>query len=292
LLQEIIDELKDAFESELARMKDPSRQEDFKIKYPDFVRKVVSKSTVLKRKSIGYRQICCLPAFAFGLVMASRIPSHYTHAPWFKIKTLSNMINVHGTVSDPFERGAGRLTRSLQFVAQFLVESVEFLERIANPRKPPLNLATIERKKVAFDAQKGDLVELRESLVGMEDTFGNTGDLSSWSPELLNDIDKCFLKNYINMDGQPVSYLFFPRCPKNLNSYMDYCSEVDEALRMHSESVPPYAREYFLYHSIWQMRNWPFPVPLGTKSVVGALNVMATNVTKGFSEVCRARRTS
>lgn len=102
-LQEIIDELKDALELDLKNLKDPShsREEDYKIKYTTFLNKVKLKADFFKQNSNGYRRICCLPSFSLGLVMASRILSHYTHAPWFKLRNLSEMIGVHGTVSDP-----------------------------------------------------------------------------------------------------------------------------------------------------------------------------------------------
>src|ERR1700755_173305 len=101
LLQEVIDELKDALESDLDHAPEQSQQEDFEIKYSRFMAKVKSKANHFKQNAHGYRQICCLPAFALGLVMASRIPSHYTHSQWFKLGALGDMINVHGTVSCP-----------------------------------------------------------------------------------------------------------------------------------------------------------------------------------------------
>jgi hypothetical protein len=121
----------------------------------------------------------------------------------------------------------------------------------------------------------------------MEDAFAKAGDLSSWTPNLLDEIDRCFEKNYLSQGGEPVPYLFFPRSADNLNKFMTYCSEVDEVLRKHSQESPPWAREYFAYYSIWQMRGWGFPVPLGTKSVVGVLDLMVSTVKKGFSEVSR-----
>jgi hypothetical protein len=101
LLQEVVDELKDALEGDLVRNKDRDRfrEEDIKYKYKDFVRKVNDKADQFKQYSQAYRRICCLPSFALGLVMASRIPSHYTHAPWFRLGVLTKMIDVHGAVS-------------------------------------------------------------------------------------------------------------------------------------------------------------------------------------------------
>jgi hypothetical protein len=102
LLQEIVDELKDTLEEDLAILKDADREEDFNFKYPLFVEKVGEKAKVLKdlpKVATGYRQICCLPSFALSLVSASRIPSHYTHAPWFKLGHLTEMVGVYGAVS-------------------------------------------------------------------------------------------------------------------------------------------------------------------------------------------------
>jgi hypothetical protein len=36
-----------------------------------------------------------------------------------------------------------------------------------------------------------------------------------------------------------------------------------------------YAKEYFAYFTIYQMQEYKFPVPLGTKSVVNALHKIA-----------------
>jgi|HubBroStandDraft_1064217.scaffolds.fasta_scaffold185537_2 hypothetical protein len=126
---------------------------------------------------------------------------------------------------------------------------------------------------------------LRANLNGMEQAFQNPGELSSWSPDMLHKIDQVFVKNYLDEDGEPVASLFFPNSADNLNRFMTYCNEVDHELRMEPESAPRYAREYFLYFSIWQMRGWSFPVPLGTASVVGVLAKMAKRVKNGFSEV-------
>ncbi len=164
---------------------------------------------------------------------------------------------------------------------------MEYLERIANADEPPLPFSAIESIKSEFDAPDSDQAALRSKLQGMEVSFRSRGDLSSWTPELLDEIDACFVKNYIGEDGEAVPCLFFPDSPDNLNLYISYCSGVDHALRTHFESAPRYARAYFSYYSVWQMRGFKFPVPLGTKSVVDALNKMAKKLTKGFSEVSR-----
>lgn len=162
---------------------------------------------------------------------------------------------------------------------------MEYLERIANPTAPPLDLDAIDKKKTEFMMEEGDMKELRMSIKEMEDAFRNPGHLSSWNPQLLGEIDRCFVNNYVGDDGEPVPSLFFPDSPDNMNRFMKYCSDVDLALRTSSETAPRYAREYFMFYSIWQNRPWGFPMPLGTASVVGILHKMTKAVESGFSEV-------
>ena len=109
LLQEVLDELKDALEIDLDRTADLSREEDFEISYTEFMSTVNRKAVQFKQDSHGYRQICSVPPFALALVMASRVQSHYTHARWFRLGSLTEMINVHGTVSEPVEIVAPQL---------------------------------------------------------------------------------------------------------------------------------------------------------------------------------------
>ena len=174
----------------------------------------------------------------------------------------------------------------LQFVSEFIIESVEYLERIANEVEPPLSIDQIEDKKYLFDASMdSDWKDLKDGLVGMERAFKKTGDLSRWSAELLDEIDAAFVKHYLDDDGEPIQTLFFPGETQNLNNFAAYCKDVEQALRKHASSGPPHARAYFVYYSIWQMRGWKFPVPLGTASVVGALNKILKRVKNGFAEV-------
>ena len=81
-------------------MKDIPSTENFEIRYPRFKKKVEVKAEQFKSTRHAYRRICCVPAFALGLVMVSRIQTHYTHAPWFKLNTLDKMLDVYGTVSE------------------------------------------------------------------------------------------------------------------------------------------------------------------------------------------------
>jgi hypothetical protein len=154
-----------------------------------------------------------------------------------------------------------------------------------------MNFEEIEEIKIKFANPANDTDELRNSLKEMETAFDGQGNLSSWTPEILRMIDKAFVDNYTTPEGEPVSFLFFPNNVSNLNKFSTYCGEVDRALRANLDLAPIYAREYFSYYSLWQMRGLPFPMPLGTASVVDALNKMSRKVKTGFSEVSTPRTT-
>jgi hypothetical protein len=290
LLQEVVDELKDALEEDLVRIrsKESLEDEDFEFKYPKFKKAVDEKALLFKQKTHGYRQICCLPSFALGLVMASRIQSHFTHAPWFKIVALGNMIDVHGTVTKPPSPPTvcSFHPQPFQFISEFMVQSVEYLERIANLEQPPLNYSALKEKREQIEKVEPELVtdSMRASLKEMGVAFRKPGDLSCWTPEILNEIDKAFVKIYVQ-DDQPIPCLFFPDSAMNLNLYDKYCQEVVKVLQHSTATGPPYAREYFIYYSMWQIQGFKFPMPLGTASVVDILNKMLLKVRRGFSEV-------
>lgn len=150
-------------------------------------------------------------------------------------------------------------------------------------------MAELQKIKIKFGEPNSDLDSLRTSLQGMEEAFTSHGnrDLSSWTPELLDAIDICFTTAYVEANGDPSPYLFFPDSVPNLNQFASYCTSVDLALRRHANVAPKYAREYFTYYTIWQMRDFRFPVPLGTKSTVSALDKIARSMRKGFAEVSR-----
>lgn len=129
---------------------------------------------------------------------------------------------------------------------------MEYLEWIANTDAPPLNYGTIERLK-------NDMDTMKMTLQSMEDAFCKPGNLLSWTLLLLDEIDECFCKHYLDGDGGPVPSLFFPNSIDNMNIFMTYCGDVDQAIRKHAEGTPPYVHKYFLYYTIWQMRPkaWP-----------------------------------
>ena len=103
-----------------------------------------------------------------------------------------------------------------------IAESMEYLERIANPGARLLYFGAIERRKNECEAQDGDMAALRRCLQGMEDAFQKQGDLSSWTPELLDEVDLCFVRNYVGEDGEPAMCIFFPDIVENLNLFTTY----------------------------------------------------------------------
>ena len=82
-LQEDVYNLKDAIELDLKSLKDQDRgnKEDPMILYRNFMKVVKEKEEEYRDKELsGYKQLFCVPSFALGLVMASRIWRHYTHS--------------------------------------------------------------------------------------------------------------------------------------------------------------------------------------------------------------------
>jgi hypothetical protein len=98
MLQEILDQMKDAFERDVLGNTCPL-DEDHELMYPSCMKLIKDKAEKYKSTNRAYRQVCLMPMFTLSLVMASRVQSHYTHAGWFKISTLNEMINVYGGVS-------------------------------------------------------------------------------------------------------------------------------------------------------------------------------------------------
>ena len=175
----------------------------------------------------------------------------------------------------------------MQFLSEFLTESVETLERIANPKKPVLKLAEIVEKREAIGEahEERAIMKMKKSLKEMDEAYlCGRGDLEMWTPEIMKEIDKCFVENFMS-GGEPVEYLFFPNSVEYLNAYDTYHRDVDDVLVKHQSKVSKYTREYFAYSTIWEMRGYKFPVPLGTASVVECLHKIVSGRRKGFKEV-------
>jgi hypothetical protein len=281
-LLEIICELKDAYEDDLGRQDEIPKNSDAATMYPDFSKLAIEKAEEFKEEG-GFGRLLTVPSFALGLVMASRIRRHYTHAPWFNISKLSKMLEEHGAVRGATIISADELTGG-QFVAEFWVESIEVLERLVNPEKPPLKTEAIERLREKLLEEPSDAAEIEAELAEMGTAFERRGNASDWDENLLAKIDECFVKNYYE-SGVLNHSLFFPDDPENLNRFTRYCTDVDRVLLENTKIAPPYARPYFAYAMIWRKHGYKFPIPLGTASVIEAVNTLATKYKEGLYEV-------
>lgn len=171
-----------------------------------------------------------------------------------------------------------------QFIAEYMMESITNLERLANPLKPPMSVADLEEVRLTCMDGTFDKEKTSKKLEGMASAFEGRGDLSNWHFSTLDAIDECFVKHYM-VNGEVSSALFVPDSVVNLNMFNGYCNGVDEVLRSKTSQRPQYAREYFAYFSIWQVQGEKFPVPLGTKSAILALEKLCEKFKDGFVEV-------
>jgi hypothetical protein len=173
-----------------------------------------------------------------------------------------------------------------QFLSQFIIDSIEMLERIANPEEPPLEFSEISSRHDEVEyAEPEERAEVLSSLDDMEKVFmRGRGSLEQWTPEVLEAIDKCFRTLFMSGE-EPVAHLFFPYDDRGIELFNEYCDAVDGVLQANADKIPPYAREYFAYFTIWEKRDYAFPVPLGTASVIECLHKMASRVCKGMIEV-------
>ena len=126
-----------------------------------------------------------------------------------------------------------------------------------------------------------------EKLSEMEKPFKGKGDIKEWDSDVLAKIDECFVRNYLDDDsGLPCASLFFPNSSDNHNRFTHYCSDVSKVL-IHEDTskFAPHARAYFNYAMIWKKHGYLFPMPLGTASVVQAVDYLATKYERGLCEV-------
>jgi hypothetical protein len=299
-LLEFLEEMNRSYQKDLRRLREESTsekkkegagKEDSKTRYKEFMRAIAKRSEAYKHEKTDLRKLSCMPSFVLSLVMVSRVRGHYTHAPWFKVSIFDQMVEVHGAVSDrslSYDMRCG--TNYLrQLISEFMIESMEMLQRIANPNKPPLTLKEIQDARAAIaDTSNIDEEEaIKGGLLEMDDAFRlGQGSLTDWSPELLDAIDACFVENFIK-EGEPNASLFYPNSADGLDLFTKYFEEVDIILQT-SSKVPPYARHYFAYFCIWQMQPYVyFPLPLGTASVIGIVNKMMHRVRHGMAEVSK-----
>ena len=140
------------------------------------------------------------------------------------------------------------------------------------------NLINEEHDPAAIAALKAELKEMDEAYLS------GRGNLDVWTPEIMDEIDKAFVDNFME-DKEPLDFLFFPNSPEYLNAYDVYLQAVDDIFVKHQDTLPKYCREYLTYYSIWEMRGYRFPVPIGTASAVECLHKIASQRRKGFIEV-------
>ncbi|KAH9025765.1 hypothetical protein EDB84DRAFT_1563963 [Lactarius hengduanensis] len=270
-LIEIVDELKDAYEEDVRHRKDRAKNLDAAALYQTFMKKAKIRADAFKdsRDRGGHRQLCSVPSFALALVAASRIRRHYTHARWFRVADLVKILESHGAL-----------------ISEFIVESLETLERVANPARPPMEYEEIEELGQQLLEANGDadVDAIREKLAKMKTAFEDMGDASDWTHELLGKIDQCFKEAYY-VNEEPSESLFVPLSSDNDNRFDKYVMSVDKVLQNESQTAPPYAREYFAYAMMWKLHRHKFPMPLGTASVVEALHKIANKYPLGISEV-------
>ncbi|KAH8986177.1 hypothetical protein EDB86DRAFT_3082994 [Lactarius hatsudake] len=271
LLIEIMDELKDAYEDDVRHRKDRGKNLDAAALFPTFMKMAKKKAAAFKesRDRAGYRQLCAVPSFALGLVAASQIRRHYTHARWFQVSELVKILESHGAL-----------------ISEFIVESVEILERVANPERPPMEYEAIEElgQHLLLANTEKEVGVIRDKLVKVRTAFEDMGDVSDWTHDLLGKIDQCFKDAYY-VNDEPCKSLFVPLSSDNDNRFEKYLMSVDKVLQNESQTAPPYAREYFAYAMMWKLHRYKFPMPLGTASVVEALYKIANKYALGINEV-------
>lgn len=172
----------------------------------------------------------------------------------------------------------------LQFMGDLMTESVSVLERLANEEAPPLRRVELEEIREELGNPDADKEELLKRLSVMKDPWQKRGDIRLWQESALNKLDECFEENY--MCGEAVSPWFYrPNSEANLEHSETYYAGVDRILTAHSDAVPPYARDWFVYYSIWEVHGYAFPMPLGTSKVIEAVEKLAVSYHAGIVEV-------
>jgi len=196
------------------------------------------------------------------------------------------MLGEYGGVSDRQygKMGCDANERAMKFLGDFMTESVEVLEKLANQQEPPVRRRELEKIRDAFEDPKSDKEALRGQLAGMVTAFEGRGDVGEWDLEILDRIDQCFEEHFTS-EGTAESWVFMPDDDRNLGRYAKYCGEVDRILLTYSDAVPKYARDYFAFYSIWEVQGYAFPMPLGTSKVVSVLAQLLERYQPGVIEV-------
>jgi hypothetical protein len=102
-IQQKFDYLKIALERDIRNKKEKGEiirdEDELRVKYPAYTQRLAEMNQKYLGVSAGYRRLTCMPTFMLGLVQASRIRRHYTHAPWFRVTNFNKMLEVHGGMS-------------------------------------------------------------------------------------------------------------------------------------------------------------------------------------------------
>jgi hypothetical protein len=97
-LIELVLELRDNLSLDQEAERSDPDEDDLDVLYPAFSSALQEKAKAFINEG-GYRRLCSVSSFFLGLVMLSRVRRHYTHAPWFKVSILNDMLKTHGGVS-------------------------------------------------------------------------------------------------------------------------------------------------------------------------------------------------
>jgi len=150
-------ESKAAEEAEESNVRLEDQEDDIRVKYANFHHRLDEFRDQFKQVSVGYCRLMAMPRVMLGLVMASRLRSHFMHASWFKVSSLNRMIDVHAGVSDrhlpELASEGGLLTTGCTAVRRRPT-----VHRGIFDRKRGASRKDVESREVA-DAVHGDLQE-------------------------------------------------------------------------------------------------------------------------------------
>jgi hypothetical protein len=88
--------------SEVREVREEDREDDIRLKFANFSGRLEAFRVQFNQVSVGYCRLMAMPRVMLGLVMASRLKSHFVHTSWFKVATLNRMIGVHAGVSEQY----------------------------------------------------------------------------------------------------------------------------------------------------------------------------------------------
>ena len=180
----------------------------------------------------------------------------------------------------------GSLPLRVQFFGDFLTEGVEVLERLANEEEPPIRRVELEKIRNELAKPDCDKKELLKQLGVMKGPFRKRGDVKLWHGNLLEAIDTAFEEIFLPDGEEKIPEWFLhPHSNKYLDESSNYFVAVDRLLAKYSDLAPRYARDWFVYYSIWEVHGYKFPMPLVTSKVAAAVERLAQEFRSGMIEV-------